>query len=325
MERNRNNYYHIRTFTLLIFVAAMMLLTTGCAFCDVCPHGAGNVMRESNAKKHQEALAKKENASSNQKGVFLSFTEVKIENGQQALVNIPAGGYKDLSIHYNLPEDKQCPFGLESIHSYFSAGPTLNFKSAGSDVYPGGSHKPGVGFYAGFRTNYRFSDKWSVIPGILYKQNNASEEGTLYDGEPGGGDPGISIVDKYSYNYLSVPILAQYSLTDNLKVSAGPEVNYLLKSKVKSTTSYGGDSHESKTDLTKNSVKLGVGVQVGLKYQIPDSRWALELNYDHRLSRLNKKEGTYGESPAWRMKSLQLGVKARICDLIKGPKHENVN
>lgn len=293
-------------------IGALLLMVTGCCCGDqVTNENLGKEVRNNN-----EILAGKENPYGNKTGMLFSFKESANEE--------PA---KDFSFRCNIPDTKQLPLGIRSARTYVTGGPNINFKSAGDDVYAEGSHKPGIGFQLGFRTVYRFNENWSVVPGLLYKLNNATEEGTIYDGEPtepGGGDPGIDIVDRYSYSYLSVPVLAQYNLSDNWTLSAGPEVNYLLKSKVKSKMNYGGESQTSTEDLTDNSIKFGLGVQLGIKYEIPDSRWGIELVYDHRLSRLNEKNpegyGNY-EVPAWRMKSFQLGVTCQICNL--GKKNNN--
>lgn len=214
---------------------------------------------------------------------------------------------------------KQLPLGLKSISTVITAGPNISFKSSkedyGSTKY---KHKPGVGFQVGVGSKMVFNDKWSVCPALIVKQNNASEELT-YTGT--GGEPGgTTTKDKYSYTYLSVPVLAEYKVSEQLSVVAGPELNYLLGSSVKPD---GG----KKESLTKNSVKVGVGAQVGVKYAIPsrsgNSAWNIQLIYDHRISRLNKKEMDYGggtggyEVPAWNMKSVQLGVTCLVCNLLK--------
>jgi hypothetical protein len=115
--------------------------------------------------------------------------------------------------------------------------------------------------------------------------------------------------------------MAQLKLSDQMTASAGPELNYLLGASSKGESTYGGGG---KTSLTESSVKLGLGIQLGVKYEIPNSPVAIQLVYDHRLSRLNEKNesdyypggGSY-DSPAWNMKSIQLGVSCSLCELMK--------
>jgi hypothetical protein len=218
---------------------------------------------------------------------------------------------------------KSCPLGIQSISSQIMAGPNLSFKSSkeGNDVYGSNSHKhqPGPGFQLGWGLDLGFSEKFSVSPAVLLKQNNASEKIKYSYTEP-GSVPGES-TDKYSYTSLSMPVVANYQLGKQVQVFAGPEVNYLLKASVKSKGANGSDNKEN---ITKNSVKVGVGVQAGVKYKIPsgsgDSPFGIQLLYEHRLSRLNKKnQDGYGSytSPAWNMRGFQLGVTCSMCELMK--------
>lgn len=216
-----------------------------------------------------------------------------------------------------------CPLGIRSIRSQLIGGPNLSFKSSkeGNDAYGNNGHKhePGVGFQLGWGLELGFNEKFSVSPSLLLKQNNASEKIKYSYTEPGA--PSGETTDKYSYTSLSAPVTANYKVGKQVKVFAGPEVNYLLKASVKRKGSSGNDSKEN---ITKNSVKLGVGVQAGVKYQFPsasgDSPFGIQLLYEHRLSRLNKKntDGYSYSTPAWNMKGFQVGVTCSLCELMKG-------
>lgn len=217
--------------------------------------------------------------------------------------------------------EKKLPLGIRGINTSLIAAPNLSFKSSKEDY--GGTnhkHKPGVGFQFGIGTTYMFSEKFAVSTSLLFKQNNASEVLSYnVPGEPGGGGD-QEFTTKYSYSYLSAPILAEFKLSDQLTASAGPELNYLLGASAKAESTYG----DGKSSLTESSVKLGVGMQLGLRYELPNSPVAIQLLYDHRLSRLNEKNesdyypgGGNSETPAWNMKSIQLGIICSLCELMK--------
>jgi hypothetical protein len=213
--------------------------------------------------------------------------------------------------------EKQMPLGIKKINTHLVAGPNVSFKSSKEDYgNVQHKHKPGMGFQAGIRSDYFFSEKFAVSAGLLFKQNNASEELNYNSpGEPGGGNYNENYTTKYKYNYLSVPLLAMYTVTENLSLSAGPELNYLVGASSKTDD---GD----KESLTKNSTKFGVGVQAAVKYKFAGAPIAVELLYDHRISRLNKKTTSYSpgssyESPAWNMKSIQLSIVCALCELMK--------
>ncbi len=217
--------------------------------------------------------------------------------------------------------EKKLPLGIKAIRTHVTAGPNMSFKSS-KENYGNTNHKhtPGLGFQLGFGTTYDFSAKFAVTPSLLLKHNTATE--TLsYNapGETGGGGSTQEYKTKYSYTFLSVPIMAGVKLSDQVTVMAGPEVNLLLGAKTKSKT----PGSEQKTDIKSSSVTIGVGVQAGIKYNIPNSPVGLQLIYDHRISRLNKKTAEYSpgggySTPAWNMQSIQLGVTCAICEFLKG-------
>jgi hypothetical protein len=313
-------YNYMRTCVVMVSLALVMFSTTSCHVLCGCENPGGYPVSKG-IKKDQEMLAKNENPNGTKTGMILSFKSEDNNKSQNVAVAVPEAGYKDFSFRY-VAEESDCPLSQEGRHTHVTAGPNMNFKSAGSDVYPNGKHHPGIGFQVGFQTVYRFNEKFSVVPGLIFKQNNAKETGEITEGGEPPYNESYKIEDKYSYNYLSAPILAQYNLTESLSLSAGPEINYLLSAKVNSTRTFGGEDQKEKRNISDESVRLGVGVQAGVKYEFPDSRWSLELLYDHRLSRLNKKPEDYPyPTEAWRMKSVQLSAKCRICDLVKGPKH----
>jgi hypothetical protein len=216
--------------------------------------------------------------------------------------------------------DKKPPLGIKGISTRFIAAPNLSFKSSKEDY---GStdhkHKPGVGFQFGVGTVYTFSDKFAVNTSLLLKHNTAKEVlNYSTPTEPGVEPISGEIESKYSYSYLSAPILAEMKVSDQLTVIAGPEINYLLSANVK-TNAYG---ESEKTDIKDNSVSLGAGLQLGLRYDLPNSPVGIQLLYDHRLSRLNEKTTEYSpgmgyEMPAWNMKSIQLGVTCDLCELFR--------
>lgn len=196
----------------------------------------------------------------------------------------------------------------EYFATTITAGPLLNFKSS-AESYGGGygKHEPGVGLNIGVGTVLPFNKHWAIAPALRFTQKNASEK--ISYSIP--GEPGMEFKDKYSYNYLGGSLLAQYRVSRNVSLVAGPEVNYLLSSSMK-------PSEGEKQSLNKSSTKVGLDLIAGIKYEIPSanrrSRWGIQLMYDHRISRLNKKKDEDGQDvPAYRMKSLQLGVAYNIC------------
>jgi Outer membrane protein beta-barrel domain len=220
------------------------------------------------------------------------------------------------SVKGTSPENPNTPGAGKQPGEYFStiitAGPVLSFKSSNED-YGGsyGKHKPGIGLNIGVGTVLPFNKNWAVAPAIRITQKNASEE--LGYSDPGGG--GMKFTDKYSYNYLGATMLAQYRAGKHVSIVAGPEVNFLVASSLKNGGSSGTGEKQS---ISKSSNKLGLDLLAGIKFEIPAknsrSKWGVQLMYDHRLSRLNKKKDDTGQdAAAYKMKSVQLGLAYNIC------------
>jgi Outer membrane protein beta-barrel domain len=210
-----------------------------------------------------------------------------------------------------LPVPEQIPG--EYFSTTITAGPAFSFKSSNEDYGGGyGNHEPGIGFNIGVGTVLPFNKHWAVAPAIRVTQKNASEK-LEYSGTGGGGME--TYIDKYSYNYLGGTMLAQYRAGKHVSFVAGPEVNFLIAASVKNGGSSGTGEKQS---LNKTSQKIGLDLLAGIKFEIPAdnkrSRWGVQLMYDHRISRLNKKKDENGiEVPAYKMKSVQLGLAYNIC------------
>jgi hypothetical protein len=211
------------------------------------------------------------------------------------------------------PGQIEGPFPGEVFSNTISFGPALSFKSSNEEYGGGyGKHEPGIGFNIGVGTVLPFNKHWAIAPALRFTQKNASEK-LSYPGGPGGGN--MEFTDKYSYNYLGGTMLGQYRAGKHISLVAGPEVNYLVSASVKNGGSSGTGE---KQNIAKSSQKVGIDLLAGIKLEIPAksgrSKWGLQLMYDHRLSRLNKKKDDTGQDiPAYNMKGVQLGLAYNIC------------
>lgn len=196
----------------------------------------------------------------------------------------------------------------EHFATTITGGPMVSFKSSNEDYGSGyGKHKPGIGFNLSVGTVLPFNQRWAIAPSIRLTQKNASE--TIGYSEPVSSSS--EFTDKYSYSYVGGSLLGQYRAGKHISLVAGPELNYLVSASVKNS---GGE----KQSLNKSSQKLGIDMMAGIKFDLPAksgrSKWGLQFMYDHRLSRLNKKKDESGmEIPAYKMKSLQVGLAYNIC------------
>lgn len=83
--------------------------------------------------------------------------------------------------------------------------------------------------------------------------------------------------DYVSYEYLSLPLLANIRLNKNLYVQAGPEAGYLISQRSRPRT----------LDLVHTADKFDLGIAMGLFWNL-NSRFGLDLRYVHGLTNAYK-------------------------------------
>src|SRR6185503_8822274 len=113
------------------------------------------------------------------------------------------------------------------------------------DVKDGVDFDSKAGFHIGGLAHIHLSPHFGVQPEIVY-----SEQGGK-DGE-----------DKWSINYLNIPVLFQYMTGGGLRLQTGPQLGFALSSKIKS-----GDIERNIKDDVKTvdvSWSLGASYNIGL-------------------------------------------------------------
>lgn len=210
-------------------------------------------------------------------------------------------------------KEKKLPLGIRSIGTTLLAGPNMSFRSTEESF--GGANfkkKPGLGFQVGVGSRIGFSKQFNVSPALLLKHNTAKTEYSYNN-----GSDQMESKTTYSYTWLSMPVHAEFLMGERFTLLAGPEVNVLLAAKAK--------DEQSSENMKKNSVGVGLGAQAGFRLGLSSkSDLALQVIYDHRISRLNKKEMEYGgggygyEAPANRMSSIQASLICDLCSLFNG-------
>lgn len=103
-------------------------------------------------------------------------------------------------------------------------------------------------FHGGAVLEYSISEQFSIQPELLYSSQ----------GDKGDFD-GMEI--KFKLDYLNLPILAKYYVTDALSIEAGPQIGFLLSAEVE-----GGDVSFDIKDMIKD-IDFGLGFGLGYKME----------------------------------------------------------
>lgn len=118
-------------------------------------------------------------------------------------------------------------------------------------------------FHLGFALELGISNNFSIQPELMY-----SEQGNS-----------LSL----KYDYLNLPIMAKYYLSEGLSLELGPQLGVLLSAK-----------SEFNDAESENVKKTDFGVNIGLGYKIGNS-FNIGTRYNIGLSNIKKEVGYYGK------------------------------
>src|SRR5690606_25716845 len=101
-----------------------------------------------------------------------------------------------------------------------------------------------TGLHIGALAEFKLTEQFAIQPELLYSMQGAKEEdfGEEYD---------------TNLDYLNIPIMAKYYITENLTVEAGPQIGFLMSAE--------SDGEDIKDGM--NSMDFGINGGVG--YQLP--------------------------------------------------------
>lgn len=118
-----------------------------------------------------------------------------------------------------------------------------------------------VGLAAGAEAGYQATEDLAITVGALYSQQGAKLK-----------ENGLTITGKF--DYLNIPVLANYYVAPGLAVKLGVQPGFLLSAKHKFEA--GGQSAENDVKETMNSFDLAI--PVGVSYEI--SNVVLDARYN---------------------------------------------
>jgi hypothetical protein len=129
-----------------------------------------------------------------------------------------------------------------------------------------------LGPHAGFFLRVEFDELWSFAPELLYSQKGV-----------------IAVDTKIHLNYVTIPLLVKYAVSDNFRVEGGPEIGYLFLAKSR----YGkvNDVCSNSLDIAANvgieyliSEKLFLGVRLGAGFSnLVDDNSGSGIKYQNRV------------------------------------------
>jgi opacity protein-like surface antigen len=136
-----------------------------------------------------------------------------------------------------------------------------------------------AGLYLGGLAHVHLSPHFAVQPELVYSQQGGK------DGSTG---------DLWRINYLNIPVLLQYMAGNGFRLETGPQVGFVVSSKIKS-----GDIEQ---DISSSVSKVDFSWALGASYQFPEGL-GVDARYNIGISNVNS-----ADDPVIKNRVFQLGL-----------------
>ncbi|HET8837591.1 MAG TPA: porin family protein [Flavobacteriaceae bacterium] len=142
----------------------------------------------------------------------------------------------------------------------FGAKAGVNFASIAGDDADGLNNR--TSFHVGFLAEIPLAPKFSLQPEIQYSAQGATAKGRVFTTEGT-----FSYEAKIKLDYINLPVMANYSITDKFSLQAGPQIGFLVSAKAEAEVSDGMETG-SAAESTKDDFKaVDFGIGFGAEYE----------------------------------------------------------
>ena len=133
-------------------------------------------------------------------------------------------------------------------------------------------------FHLGVTAEIEMSDTFSIQPELLYS-------GQGFTGSEMDNSTGVDVnIDlKGRVNYLNLPIMAKYYVSENFSLEAGPQIGFLLSAESETEVSGGGISETEEVDFKDDLKSTDFALNLGAGYKL-DSGLNFGLRYSMGLT-----------------------------------------
>ena len=150
--------------------------------------------------------------------------------------------------------------GTAMAQKQFTFGPKIGVDYThywGKNVEHGGQ----LNYQAGLFMEYRFTNKFSVAPEVVF-----AAQGGKYDTKV----LGVELKETDHVNYINVPVMLKYYVIPELSIDFGPQVGFNVYSKNTIEGKVEKLKEKETTDMKKYTKTVDFGLGLGLTYNITE-------------------------------------------------------
>ena len=160
---------------------------------------------------------------------------------------------------------------LQAQEAHFGAKGGLNVSTIVGDFTTG--INPRLSGHIGVFINYDFSEKFSFQPELLYSSQGFRFNTDLAfiesDGQSGNETDFTSVVQQ---NYLSIPLIGQFRLSDRVDLEFGPQFAFFVNEVIKIKNFDGIDAENVEEKETRSgNFQLDYGIAFGIGVHVTEA------------------------------------------------------
>tara|TARA_Y100000385_G_C13063950_1_gene625787 strand:+ start:1044 stop:1655 length:612 start_codon:yes stop_codon:yes gene_type:complete len=156
----------------------------------------------------------------------------------------------------------------------FGAKAGLNISSFAGDETE--DYDSRTSFHLGATAEIAISDIFSVQPELLFSSQGIKTEFS---------EPGYSSEGSIVTNYIHIPVMAKYYVTEGLSLEAGPQIGFLMSANSEGSSTVNGETESYDNDIKEDLSSLDFGLNIGAGYKL-DSGLNFALRYNLGLSNI---------------------------------------
>jgi long-subunit fatty acid transport protein len=156
-----------------------------------------------------------------------------------------------------------------------------------------------VGFNLGGFVDVKITDKFSIQPEVLYSTQGSKFNMTVFN-----GGTNYNTENTFKLAYLNIPVMFKYYAAEKFSFEAGPQIGFLIDSKLVVNVLGQSVSQDAK-DLFE---KIDFGFNLGAGYEI-SKKFSTVVRYNIGLSNVIKTESGDDSKINNNVLSLSLGYK----------------
>lgn len=156
-----------------------------------------------------------------------------------------------------------------------------------------------IGFHIGGFVDIKIDEKFSFQPELLF-----STQGSKFDMAVDSGESVLYTENTFLLSYINIPVMFKYYATEKFSLEAGPQIGFLLDSKLK-TEVFGQSVTQDAKDLFES---IDFGLNLGAGYDFT-KKISAGVSYNLGLANVMKTESGDNSEVKNNVFSISVGYK----------------